>query len=263
MKNKISVVIPVFNGEKFIQETLDSLYAQTYRNYEIIVADGKSNDRTLEILEGNKFKISKIISGPDKGMYDAANKGFQLATGDIFCYLNSDDRLLPEAFERVVAAFENTGADLVFGDVNYISETGKLIYSLKAMKLPKLAIRYLRRLPFAQQSSFWTRQIYQEIGGFDSGLSYVADSKFFFDIYLHPTVKTTHVAAVLGEFRMHNQSFSIGATKKMFEESQRMRSSYDGLRSNVVIKSFFELILKVINLKGIYLKKTYKGVRLR
>ncbi|MES1225070.1 MAG: hypothetical protein ABUT20_56835, partial [Bacteroidota bacterium] len=178
-------------------------------------------------------------------------------TGNIFCYINSDDQLLPDALEKVNARFLSADYDLVFGDANYISETGELLYKYNAINLPQGAIRYIKRLPFAQQSAFWTRKIYLETGGFDDSLKYVADSKFFLTVYLRQGIRTSHIHSVLGEFRVHRDSFSVKAFKAMENESKKMLYEVKGLKTNTAAKYFWEFFTKIINIKAIYKKKTY------
>lgn len=103
MSVKFSIVTPVFNGEKYIEQTIQSIINQTYNNIEYIIVDGKSTDGTHAIIEKYKEKISKIIINKDKTMYEALQKGFNLSTGDYFCWINSDDYLLDKySIERAV-----------------------------------------------------------------------------------------------------------------------------------------------------------------
>lgn len=260
MSKLVSIVIPVYNGQEFIRETLQSIFGQTYRNFEIIVADGASTDNTLGIVNEYRSLIDVIFSEKDEGMYDALRKGFDRASGDILCYINADDRLLPYALEKVVEKFEHKKCDLVFGDVNYISETGGVIYSYKGVNLSRHAIRRLRRVPFAQQSSFWTREIYDRTGGFDKSLKYVADSKFLLSLCLDPSVRKAYVPLPLGEYRMHGSSFSVSMTDKMRAEHYRILAELQ-LQQRYVSSWFIEAFTKVRNLRGIYKKLTYKGTK--
>ena len=94
MNKKISIVTPVFNGEDYIQETIESVIAQKYENIEYIVVDGGSTDKTREIIERYRDKISKIIYQNDNTMYEALETGFKKATGEYFYWINSDDYFL-------------------------------------------------------------------------------------------------------------------------------------------------------------------------
>lgn len=262
MNKLFSIVIPVYNGEQFIQETLDSIFAQTYRNYELIVVDGNSTDKTLHILYENKDRIDILISENDRGMYDALNKGFERARGDYFCYINADDRLLPEALEKVIQKFEEEDYDLVFGDVNFISETGDVIYSYRSINVGHKAIEYTQRLPFCQQSSFWTREVFFEKGGFDSTLKYVADSKFFFKVCLDPQTKKGHIPVPLGEFRLHSSSLSVGSSEEMEVETREMIDLMK-LKKNIFLNVLYEIPLKAINFRQIIKKEFYRGSKLK
>lgn len=259
---KFSIVIAVFNGEKYIQETINSIKNQTYQNYEIILIDGNSTDTTMEIVSKNKSFFSKIVSEPDSGMYDAINKGFSFATGTHYCYINADDILKSYALEKVAEVFKKNKSDLVFGDVEYIDEKSQFIYAMKGKKLSKKGVAYIRRVPFAQQSSFWSSEIYNKLGGFDSTLKYVADSKFLLNLYLDSTTKITHIPIVLGVFRLHATSFSIGSSIKMKNESKLMLESLDKLKINKFMKFYYEFWTKTINLSGIYNRMIYTGEKL-
>ena len=107
MSIKFSIVTPVLNGEKFIEDAIQSITKQSYKNLEYIIVDGESTDKTMEIINKYKDKISKIIVSKDKTMYEALEKGFKEATGDYFCWINSDDFLLDEnSVARVVKCIE-------------------------------------------------------------------------------------------------------------------------------------------------------------
>src|SRR5437868_15173719 len=96
---RISVVTPSYNQGRFIAQTIDSVLAQGYPNLEHIVVDGMSTDETPAVLA--RYPHLRVVREPDSGQGEAINKGFRLATGDIFCFLNSDDTFLPGALQRV------------------------------------------------------------------------------------------------------------------------------------------------------------------
>lgn len=259
---KFSIVIAVYNGEKYIQETLDSLKNQTYKNFEVILVDGNSTDGTMGIVSKNKDLFTKIISEGDNGMYDAINKGFSYATGTHYCYINADDFLKPYALEKVAEKFQKNESDLVFGDVEYIDGKSQSIYTMRGLKLSKKGVSYIRRVPFAQQSSFWTSEIYKRIGGFDSSLKYVADSKFLLHLYLDTNTKVSHIPLVLGVYRLHSDSFSVGSLAKTKKESKFMRDNIDGLKNDILMKLYYEFSTKIINIRGIFNRIKYRGPKL-
>lgn len=118
---KISIITVCFNSKDFIQQTIDSVAAQSYPNIEHVIIDGGSTDGTVAILEANKAKIN-YISEPDKGIYDAMNKGVKLATGDAIGTLGAGD-FYPNntIISKVAAAFEQYKTDAIYGDKQYVN----------------------------------------------------------------------------------------------------------------------------------------------
>lgn len=123
MSETVSIITVAFNSEKTIAKTMESVLNQTYSKIEYIIVDGASTDRTVEIAESFRPKMEakkicfRVISEPDKGIYDAMNKGIRLATGDIIGIINSDDWYEPGAVETVVKAFEEKNCDLLFANI--------------------------------------------------------------------------------------------------------------------------------------------------
>jgi hypothetical protein len=135
---------------------------------------------------------------------------------------------------------------------------------MKGTKLSKRGVSYIQRVPFAQQSSFWTKQLFIELGGFDSSLKYVADSKFLLKAYLLPKVEIKYLPMTLSCFRFHNNSFSIGSSQLMNAESAKMKGSLTAiLKNNKLSKIYFEFFTKIRNIKGIYTRIAYKGPKLK
>lgn len=126
---KVSIITVVYNGAEFIRDCIESILSQTYTNIEYIIVDGQSTDGTVDIVNAYGTKIAKFISEPDKGLYDAMNKGIGLATGEVIGLLNADDFYRHNrVIENMVATFEQTGSDAVYGDMLYVdrSNTQKL-----------------------------------------------------------------------------------------------------------------------------------------
>ncbi len=118
---KVSIITVVYNNEQFIDSAIQSVLSQTHPNIEYIIVDGGSTDRTMEIVNAYREKIQTIISEPDKGLYDAMNKGMAVATGDVIGILNSDDVYFSnKVIEEVVEKFAiYNKADAVYGNIVY------------------------------------------------------------------------------------------------------------------------------------------------
>ena len=170
---KISVVTPSFNQGRFIGETIDSVIAQDYPNLEHIVVDGGSTDETMEVLERYRPHLTHIISEQDRGQSDALNKGFRLATGEIFCWLNSDDRFAPGALFAVAIAFSTHDVDMVSG-ICEIYEEGRLLHRhMSSCANGPLPLNDLLDLDggwnagqfFYQPEVFFSRALWEKAGG--------------------------------------------------------------------------------------------------
>lgn len=133
---KVSIITATYNSAQFLADCIESVIHQDYPHIEHIIIDGKSKDKTVEVIQSYDDQINKWISEPDIGIYDAINKGIRLATGDIVGILNSDDFFAdPGVISRMVKALQNTGKQIVFADVEFIDrlDTSKVIrhYSSK------------------------------------------------------------------------------------------------------------------------------------
>lgn len=117
----ISIITVVWNNKDTIRDAINSVLSQTYKNIEYIIVDGASTDGTVEVVQSYGAKISKFVSEPDRGLYDAMNKGIALATGDVVGILNSDDFYIDEhVIEKVVKEFDEKQVDSVYADLVYV-----------------------------------------------------------------------------------------------------------------------------------------------
>ena len=179
---RISIVIPTLNQGETIEDTLLSIICQDYKHYEIIVMDGGSTDNTGEILDRYRGWITKIVSEPDKGQANAINKGFKLATGDIYAWINSDDFYLPGAFAKVVACFQSDPAvRFVVGAGDVVSKEQKFLKYIPAHRLDARALLSWSNDSWVmQQSCFWTASLWKDAGGVDESLSLLFDYDLWF-----------------------------------------------------------------------------------
>jgi len=131
----ISLVTVCYNAEATIERCITSAINQSFNNLEYIIIDGGSNDRTLEIVNKYRDKISIIISEPDKGIYDAMNKGISKANGQIIGMLNADDYFAnDDILSDVAIGFEKSNADIVYGDLDFVTSEGKIVRKWRSGK---------------------------------------------------------------------------------------------------------------------------------
>jgi glycosyltransferase involved in cell wall biosynthesis len=140
MNPKVSIITVTYNAEKYLEKTIISIIEQTYDNIEFLIIDGKSKDNTLEIANKYKQHIDLLVSEPDKGLYDAMNKGQQLATGDFIIFINAGD--LFTSSDTVSNCFKkySTDTDVLYGDTLMIDEAGKALglrSQITTRKLPQ------------------------------------------------------------------------------------------------------------------------------
>jgi glycosyltransferase len=118
----VSIVTCVYNAEATLQRAMDSVRQQTYPNIEYVVVNGASTDGTADVIARNMDIVDVLLSEPDKGLYDAFNRGVAVSTGDYVAVLNGDDALAPENMAKSIAALEASGADFSFGDIEMEEE---------------------------------------------------------------------------------------------------------------------------------------------
>ena len=127
---KFSIITVTYNAEKVLEDTIQSVIFQTYRNVEYIIVDGASKDHTLEIVNKYHDRINKVISETDKGLYDAMNKGIQLATGDYLCFLNAGDKFHDsETLQKIVHTLKGQELpDVIYGETAIVDEEGHFLH---------------------------------------------------------------------------------------------------------------------------------------
>ena len=173
----ISIIVAVFNGAKTLQQCIDSVAQQTYAKKELIIIDGGSKDGTVDLLEANQQQISYWISEPDRGIYNAWNKGLSQAKGDWICFLGADDYLLnAQVLEKMAAALEQLSAEIhvAYGQVMLLSNEGE---SLFAVGEPWLTIkdRFKQVMCIPHQGVMHRRSLFEQNGKFDESFRIAGD----------------------------------------------------------------------------------------
>jgi len=170
---KVSIITIAYNAENTIFNSLNSVFNQSYKNIEHIIIDGGSKDNTLKTCK-NFPHISKMVSEPDKGVYDAFNKGLKLATGDIIGFLNSDDVFFNEnSVQEIVNAFSNNETDIVYGNLDYVNAEGKVIRNWISKPYEKGLIK--KAWMPAHPTFYCKKEVYDRLGGYNDSFKIGGD----------------------------------------------------------------------------------------
>lgn len=210
---KVSIITVSYNSIKTINETISSVLNQTYPNIEYIIIDGVSNDGTLDIVNSFNNRITKIISEPDKGIYDAMNKGIKIATGDIIGILNSDDLYVHnKIIEEIASEFLNDNClDILYGDLVYVDKYDTSVVKRKWVSCPYYINFFENGNVPPHPSLFVKKEIYNEIGLFNTSLKFAADYEFMLRLFKKNIYVSKYYNKILVKMRLG------GATNKNFK----------------------------------------------
>ncbi|MBN8133413.1 glycosyltransferase family 2 protein [Vibrio vulnificus] len=226
---KVSVITATYNSSQTIVDTVRSLEGQTYSDIEYIIVDGASKDNTLQVIEQNCSRVSKIISEPDRGIYDALNKGIQAATGDIIGFLHSDDLLAyPQAIADLVNTMQASQSQAVYADLEYvskddISKTVRLWTSGEYQK-QNLLNGWMPPHP----TFYMRRECYQALGMFDLSFRISADYDSLLRYLWLNSVTMSYLPKVLIKMRVggaSNRSLR-NIYKKSCEDIRALKNSH-------------------------------------
>ncbi len=200
-----SIITATYNSYPAIKDCIESVALQTVRHEHIII-DGLSKDETITTVKSSP-SVSQYISEPDKGIYDALNKGLRLAQGEIIGLLHSDD-LLADAttLEKINQAFEETGADVVYGDLVYVDkkDTNKVIRYWKSQPFQPSLLKQ-GWMP-AHPTVFAKREVYARHGQFDLSFDIAADYDLMLRIFQDKTLKFAYLPEIITRMRVGGAS---------------------------------------------------------
>ena len=206
---RIALVTPVFNSGEYIEATIQSILSQEYPNLDYFIVDGGSTDRTVEVIRKYEGQIAGWVSEPDKGMYDALNKGFARTTGEVMGWISATDVLQPGGLKAVGGVFRDLGdVEWITGKPTWIDESGK---TTEVGAIPE----WSRRLFLAgynryiqQESTYWRRSLWEKAGGYiDASRRMCSDFELWVRFFRHATLYS--VDARIGGFRSHEASLGL------------------------------------------------------
>lgn len=199
---KITLITPSFNQVGFIEQTIRSVTDQNHTHLEYIVIDGGSTDGTAEVIQKYENRLAYWTSEPDKGMYDALQKGFGRSTGDIMGWINSDDMLHPGALAAVAEIFSSfPQIEWIQGLPSFFDEQGRIVQTGPFKKWSPFHF-YMGDFKWIQQeSTFWRRSLWEKAGGYiDKNLLYAGDFDLWIRFFRHASLYSC--TALIGGFRL-------------------------------------------------------------
>lgn len=251
----ISAVIPVYNGERFLAETIDSVLGQTYPNLECIVVDDGSTDETASIVRSYGGRV-RYVEKPNGGVSSARNLGIKTATGQLIAFLDADDLWRPDKIEHQVEIFlRNQDVGLIYSAVRLVDETGSVISEVR----DRFGKNILERILLLETPSYLTmtgvvpKRVFDDVGYFDEQLSTSADADMACRIALK--YRTVAIDEPLADYRQHGGQMHLNLAaldhdahvlfQKVFEmhdlpnEIAKLRSkAYASLDSTLAIGYF-------------------------
>ena len=206
----ISIITCCYNSQETIGDTFNSIRTQTFKDFELIVIDGNSSDNTLDIIKQNADLVTKLISEKDNGVYDAMNKGIELAKGKVIGFLNSDDFFFNQnVLNEIAQAFLKADIDCSYANMIYVDryDTSKIKREWKSGRFYK---NYLKDGWIPGHPTFYVRkEIYARLGKFNLKMKLAADYELMLRILSYPGIKVmylpkTHVVMRLGGITSKN-----------------------------------------------------------
>ena len=239
---KFSIITVTYNAEKVLEDTIQSVIFQTYRNVEYIIVDGASKDHTLEIVNKYHNRINKVISEPDKGLYDAMNKGIQLATGDYLCFLNAGDKFHDsETLQKVVHTLKGQELpDVIYGETAIVDEEGHFLHMRRLSTPAHLNWKSFKQgMLVCHQAFFANREL---------AINHLYDLQYRFSADFDWCIRIMKKAKCLHNTRLTlidylNEGMTTQNHKASLKERFRIMAKHYGLISTILHHGWFVIRL--------------------
>ncbi|MGQ1890672.1 glycosyltransferase family 2 protein [Thermophagus sp. OGC60D27] len=244
MNKKISLITVTYQSAKTLESTIESVRNQNFVDLEYIVVDGGSTDATINILKKNEDIVNQWISEPDKGLYDAMNKGIQMSTGEVIGFIHADDVLAtPDVLSRVIDRYVETDFQLLYGDLQYVSPND----------INKV-VRYWRSGSFRPQRLQWgwmpphptvyfSRQLLELVGTFNIEYRISADYEWLLRALSVPSLRVEYLPEVMVRMRtggLSNRSIR-NVIAKSSEDLRALRTNNVGGMRTLFFKNASKL----------------------
>lgn len=239
MSTRISIITAVYNRASTIQVAIESVLSQRDVNVEYIVIDGNSTDGTQDVIGRYRQHISKYISEPDSGIYDALNKGIQTATGDVVGFIHADDLLAsPNVLRRIADAFKNESVDAVYGDLVYVAPD-RLDQIVRYWKSGIASDPRFRRGWMPPHPTFYLRRKhYLNLGGYREDFQISADYELLLRMMFKHRLKTAYIDDVLVKMRLGGKSNKSMGNRLLANREDRYAWQVNGLQPPFALQIF-------------------------
>lgn len=244
---KVSIITVTYNSAVTIKDTIESVIAQDYSNIEYIIIDGASSDNTMHIIEGYRDKISlKVVSEPDKGIYDAMNKGIRAATGDLIGILNSDDFFSsPCVIKSIVNAFnEFPNSDAVYGDVHFVNADNlnkpTRYYSSRVFKPSLLRFGFMPAHP----ALYIKKAIYDKFGLYKTDYKIASDFEIIARFFYKYAIQSKYLPIDMVTMRVGGVSTKNIKSKIILNKETVRACKENGVKTNLLMilsKYFYKI----------------------
>lgn len=239
---KISIITATYNSSETIEDCITSVNNQTYSDIEQIIIDGASKDNTVDIITSLPNRVSKIISEADKGIYDAMNKGINLATGDIIGILNSDDLYYSnDIISKIVESFQTTDIDCIFGDLFYVNpdNTNKIVRKWSTGSYKQNG--FIKGWHPAHPTFFVRKEVYEKYGCFDLNFKLAADFELMLRFLEKNKLNSKYLK--LPMVRMRLGGATSGSFKNIIKQNLECLKAF---KNNGIRVSLFYPLVRVI-----------------
>ncbi|HCO68576.1 MAG TPA: glycosyl transferase [Dysgonomonas sp.] len=238
---KISLITATYNSEKYLRDTFDSVLRQDYHDIEYIVVDGLSTDSTIDIIKEYELLFNgkmKWVSESDQGLYDALNKGFKMASGDVVGILNSDDFFTsPNVLSRIIENFINSDCDAVYADIHFVDpdDVKKAVryYSSSIFRRPLMRIGFIPAHP----TFYVYKHFFEKYGYYKTDYKIAADFELLLRFIYVNKIKTKYIPLDCVTMRMGGMSTESMDSRKIIMKEHLRAFKENGIRTNRFILS--------------------------
>jgi glycosyltransferase involved in cell wall biosynthesis len=241
---KITIITVCYNSATTIEKTILSVRNQTYNNIEYIIVDGNSKDETQKIIEKHNDTITNWISEPDKGLYDAMNKGVKMATGDLIGILNSDDTFdTDNVIEEIVTFHKKNDVDASVGNIIQHKANGKIVrlYSSKYWNPERLKIGFMPPHP----SIFFKKELFDRFGQYDLGFKIGADYELIIRFFLKNNITWKYSGITTTAMLVGGLSSSGASSYKLISKEIQKALTMNGIKFSpfkIKLRFFWKMI---------------------